>query len=167
MTKLTTSMELTQKDIDEVVEMSNYNSMMTLVSIIKDLKSLQARLELGEKVKFENKVLTIDSYKKLVENNFSTYIYKSVFKDSIIKGKVYFDIINTEPGIDLSYTEDKENKLYSWIADINKEFCLMKLNPTGVIYIRNNKTNQYIDFISEKGNHYKFDSETGKIIEIM
>ena len=31
------------------------------------------------------------------------------------------------------------------VTDINKEFCLMKLNPTGVIYIRNNKTHQYID----------------------
>lgn len=167
MSNLQKSMNLTQKDIDEVVELTQYNSMTTLTTVIRDLKSLQARIELGEKVKFEGTVLDMNKYKKLVEDNFSTYVFKSVFKETILKNKVFFNIVNTEPGIDLEYTGDNENKLYSWIADINKEFCLMKLNPTGVIYIRNNKTHQYIDFISEKGNHYKYDSETGKIIEIM
>ena len=167
MSNLQKSMNLTQKDIDEVVELTQYNSMTTLTTVIRDLKSLQARIELGEKVKFEGTVLDMNKYKKLIEDNFSTYVFKSVFKETILKNKVFFNVVNTEPGIDLEYTGDSENKLYSWIADINKEFCLMKLNPTGVIYIRNNKTHQYIDFISEKGNHYKYDSETGKIIEIM
>lgn len=167
MTNLQSIMELTQKDLDEIVELSTYNSMGTISTIIKELKAFRARISIGEKIRYNGDIITDEILRKIVEDNFSVYIYKAVFKEAKILNKVYFNVDNTEPGIDLVYTSDKPNKLFSWIADIDKEFCLIKLNPTGVIYIRNNSTRQIIPFISEKGNNYIYDEETGKIIEIM
>lgn len=168
MVNLANIMELKQSDIDEVVELTTYGSMVTITSVINELKGLEARIEFEEKIKFEGKPITKASYEKLVERNFSTYIFKAVFKEAILKHKVFFKIENTEPGIDLIYSAQTPGKLFKWIADIDARYCLMRLVPTNIIYIRDSYSKQVIGpYLSEKGNYYLYNEEKGKIEEIM
>lgn len=154
--------------LNELIEYSNYNSRGTLNMVVKLLTTIKERLIRGDKIKLENgKNLTLDSFEDLLDEKFTVYITKAVYKDRPLKHKVYFNVENSELGLDLVYSDTTENKLFRWLADVDEEYSLMELIPTGVVYIRNSKTRQIIPFVSEKGNYYTYSAKEGKIKEIM
>ena len=101
----------------------------------------------------------------MVEENFPTYVLKGVFTKVNLKHKVFFKLENTDEGMDLVYTGEDENKLFKWIADLNNEQCLMRLLPTNVVYIRNNKNHTYVPFVTAHNSCYMYDENDGKIKE--
>lgn len=159
---------LRKEDIKDLTECTGYNSMGTLNWVIDMLQILKERIQLGNKIKNElsGEYFTEKSFQEFVYDTFCEYVAKGVFKDKILKGKVYFNIKNSEPGLDLVYTGNVSNKLFKWIADIDDEYCLMQLIPTSVVYIRNNKTKTMTPFLSEKNSCYIYDEKDGKIKEV-
>lgn len=154
--------------LKELVDSIGYGSRGTINMVVSLLTILKERIIRGDKIKLEKTgdYLTLDSFEKLLEDEFTVYITKAVFKDRILYNKVFFQIENSEPGLDLVYSGSKENKLFRWIADIDEEYSLLELIPTNVVYIRNSYTKQLLPFISEKGNYYTYSEEEGKIKEI-
>lgn len=155
--------------LNELIEYTGYGSRGTLNMVVSLLVTLKDRIQRGDKIKLEKTgdFLTLESFEKLLAEEFTDYITKAVFKERILSHKVFFQVENSEPGLDLIYSGTKENKLFRWIADIDEEYSLLELIPTGVVYIRNSQTRQLIPFISEKGNYYIYSEEEGKIKEIM
>lgn len=137
--------------------------------VVSLLVTLKDRIQRGDKIKLEKsgEFLTLESFENLLETEFTAYITKAVFKERVLSHKVFFQVENSESGLDLVYSGTEENKLFSWIADIDEEYSLLELIPTGVVYIRNSQTRQLTPFISEKGNYYIYSKEEGKIKEIM
>lgn len=155
--------------LKELVNYTGYGSRGTINMVVSLLVTLKERILRGDKIKLEKTgdTLTLDSFEKLLEEEFTTYITKAVFKDKVLSHKVFFNVENSESGLDLVYSGSKENKLFRWIADIDEEYSLIELIPTGVVYIRNSQTRQLTPFISEKGNYYIYSEKEGKIKEIM
>lgn len=155
--------------LNEFIEYAGYGSRGTINMVVSLLTTLKDRIQRGDKIKLEKTgdFLTLESFEKLLAEEFTDYITKAVFKERVLSHKVFFQVENSEPGLDLIYSGTKENKLFCWIADIDEEYSLLKLIPTGVVYIRNSQTRQLIPFISEKGNYYIYSEEEGKIKEIM
>ncbi len=155
--------------LKELVDYTGYGSRGTINMVVSLLVTLKERIQRGDKIKLEKTgdTLSLESFEKLLEEEFTTYIAKAVFKEKILSHKVYFNVENSEPGLDLIYSGSKENKLFRWIADIDEEYSLLELIPTSVVYIRNSQTRQMIPFISENGNYYIYSEEEGKIKEIM
>jgi len=155
--------------LKELVDYTGYGSRGTLNMVVSLLVTLKDRIKRGDKIKLEKTgdYLTLGSFEKLLEEEFTTYITKAVFKERVLSHKVFFNVENSESGLDLIYSGSNENKLFRWIADIDEEYSLLELIPTSVVYIRNSQTRQLIPFISEKGNHYIYSQEEGKIKEIM
>ena len=56
-------------------------------------------------------------------------------------------------------------KTYRWISSLSKRFSLVEMIATGIVYIKDNKTNTYSPFISENGKYCQYNTELGKIIE--
>jgi len=159
---------LTDEILDSINELTTYKSMGSLNWAVRLLKSLKDRISVGQKIIYETsgEGLTIETFRDLVEDRFSTYVLKATFKDTNLKNKVFFNIENTEPGLDLIYTGSDKNKLFRWIADIDDEYSLMELIPTKVVYIRHSQTRQIIPFLSEKNSCYIYDDLDGKIKEV-
>ncbi len=155
--------------LKELVDYTGYGSRGTLNMVVSLLVTLKDRIQRGDKIKLEKTgdYLTLGSFEKLLEEEFTTYITKAVFKERVLSHKVFFNVENSESGLDLIYSGSNENKLFRWIADIDEEYSLLELIPTSVVYIRNSQTRQLIPFISEKGNHYIYSQKEGKIKEIM
>lgn len=155
--------------LNELVDCIGYGSRGTINMVVSLLTTIKERIIGGDRIKLEKtgEYLTLDSFEKLLEDEFTIYVTKAVFKERVLKHKVFFKVENSEPGLDLIYSGKKENKLFRWIADIDEEYALLQLIPTGVVYIRNSNTRQLVPFISEKGNYYTYSEEEGKILEIM
>ena len=62
--------------------------------------------------------------------------------------------------------EQKENKLFRWIADINENESLVRVLPTNVVYIRNIKLGSLTPFVTEHNNVYVYNEKTGRIEEV-
>lgn len=155
--------------LKELTDYAGYGSRGTINMVVSLLVTLKERIQRGDKIKLEKTgdALTLDSFENLLEEEFTTYITKAVFKEKVLSHKVFFNVENSDPGLDLVYSGSKENKLFRWIADIDEEYSLLMLIPTSVVYIRNSQTRQLTPFISEKGNYYVYSEEEGKIKEIM
>ena len=155
--------------LKEMIDYTGYGSRGTINMVVSLLVTLKERIQRGDKIKLEKTgdFLTLESFENLLEDEFSTYITKAVFKERILSHKVFFQVENSKEGLDLVYSGSKENKLFRWIADIDEEYSLLELIPTNVVYIRNSQTKQLTPFISEKGNYYTYSEEEGKIKEIM
>ena len=155
--------------LKELVDDIGYGSRGTINMVVDLLKTIKERIIRGDKIRLEKtgEILTLTSFEKLLEDEFTIFVTKAVFKDKILPHKVFFQIENSEPGLDLVYSGSKENKLFQWIADIDEEYSLLELLPTHVVYIRNSQTRQLLPFISEKGNYYVYSQHEGKIKEIM
>lgn len=160
-----------EKFLDELIECCSYGSIGTLNWVIDVLQIIKERVENGQKIKYEIEdegsiFLDLDSLKILITQYFPDYVLKGVFTKVNLKNKVFFKLENTSEGMDLVYTGNSENKLFKWIADINKEQCLMRILPTNVVYIRNNRNNTYTPFVTEHNSSYIYDETDGKIKEI-
>lgn len=167
--KITRIDTLDNQLLQELIDSIGYGSRGTINMVVSLLTTLKERIIRGDKIKLEKtgEYLTLDSFEKLLEDEFTIYVTKAVFKDRILPHKVFFQVENSEPGLDLIYSGSKENKLFRWIADIDEEYSLLELIPTNVVYIRNSYTRQMFPFISEKGNYYTYSEQEGKIKEIM
>lgn len=159
---------LTNEYVKAMTDCIGYNSMGTMNWVVDMLETLKARITLGVKIKYEKtgKYFTESSFKDFVYENFCDCIAKSVFKEKVLKGKVYFDIKNTPAGLGLVYTGKDKNKLMRWLADIDDEYSLVVCVPTKVVYMRNNEKKTLTPFMSENFKGYVYDEEDGKIKEI-
>ena len=159
--------ELTDSMINDLVEYCSYGSMGTLNAVVASLETIKTRIQLGQKIKYNDKYLTLDSYQKLIANNFCEYILKAVFKHVDLKKKVFFKLENTEKGMDLVYTGNNSNKTFKWIADLDEETSLIRVLPNNVVYIRvvNKNGISISPFVTEHNSCYYYDEIDGQIKE--
>lgn len=166
---IATRTDVLQKDfMKEVADLTTYNSMGSLNLAADILSIIAERINRGDIIINEetNTKLTTDSFKLLISTMFTDYVIKKVYSSITLKGKVYFDIENSDLGLDLVYTGKSQNKLFKWIADIDDEYSLVELIPTGVVYIRYSKTKQLTPFLSENNSCYVYSETDGKIREV-
>jgi hypothetical protein len=151
----------------ELEEDCTYGSLGTLNATIDTLEILKDRLLSGQIITYKGERLFMGEFERIIIDNFPTYVYKGLFKDRNLNHKVYFKLENTPEGMDLVYTGQDENKLFKWIADINKEQSLLRILPTNVVYIRTiNKQGLTISpFVTEHNSCYVYDEDSGKIKE--
>ena len=62
--------------------------------------------------------------------------------------------------------DSSRNKTYEWISSLSERFSLVQMIATGIVYIKDIKTNTYQPFISGNGKYCRYDKEAGKIIEL-
>lgn len=171
--KLSETNIITDEILNEMVEYTTYGSIGMLNWVIDGLQIVAEKIKGKQVVRYEksDEPLTMKTFKELVESKFGEYVIKGTFKkydinETLSKEKVFFDIKNTPEGLDLVYTGNNENKLFTWIADINEDYSLVQLIPTGVVYIRHSKTKQISPFLSEHNSCYIYDNKDGKIKEV-
>ena len=49
---------------------------------------------------------------------------------------------------------------------LSKRFSLVEMIATGIVYVKDTRTNTYQPFISGKGKYCKYDKEKGILVEI-
>lgn len=62
--------------------------------------------------------------------------------------------------------DSSKNKTYEWISSLSERFSLVQMIATGVVYLKDVKTNTYQPFISENGKYCRYDKEKGQIREL-
>ena len=95
--------------LKEMIDYTGYGSRGTINMVVSLLVTLKERIQRGDKIKLEKTgdFLTLESFEKLLEDEFSTYITKAVFKDRILSHKVFFQVENSKEGLDLVYSGSK------------------------------------------------------------
>ena len=159
---------LSKKLIDQLQESMNYSSISFISWTIEVLKLLKARIERGDKITDEDSGVTYDliTFHKFVEENFSTYITGQVFNTSIRAQKVYFTLEACPGGYNLLMADDGNQKTYRWISSLSKRFSLVEMIATGIVYIKDTRTDTYQPFISENGKYCKYNKDLGKLTEL-
>ena len=59
-----------------------------------------------------------------------------------------------------------KEKTYQWISSLSERFSLVEMISTGIVYIKDNREDTYMPFISEHGKYCRYDSAKGKILEL-
>lgn len=164
----TKSNVLTRKLIDQLQESMTYSSISFINWTIETLKLIKARLQRGDRITDEvsGEVYTLHSFQAFVEKNFSSYIASQVFAEPAKQEKIYFSLRACENGYDLVAATSDSNKTYSWISSLSKRFSLVEMIATGIVYVKDTRTDTYQPFISGNGKYCRYDKETGRIIEI-
>ena len=164
----TKSNVLTKKLIDQLLESMTYSSISFINWTIEVLKLLKARIERGDKIKDETTGVIYDLYtfRQFVENNFSTYITGQVFNTSIRSQKIYFTLEACPGGYNLLMADSGNEKTYRWISSLSKRFSLVEMIATGIVYVKDTRTNTYQPFISGNGKYCRYDVEKGQIVEL-
>ena len=159
---------LSKKLIDQLQESMNYSSISFISWTIEVLKLLKARIERGDKITDEVSGVTYDliTFHKFVEENFCTYITGQVFNTSIRAQKVYFTLEACPGGYNLLMADDGNQKTYRWISSLSKRFSLVEMIATGIVYIKDTRTDTYQPFISENGKYCKYNKDLGKLTEL-
>jgi len=152
---------LSKKLVDQLQESMSYSSISFINWTIEVLKLLKARIERGDKLTDETTGVTYDlqSFRKFVEDNFSDYITGQVFA-------VYFSLESCPGGYNLIMADDGNQKTYRWISSLSKRFSLVEMIATGIVYVKDNRTDTYQPFISENGKYCKYNKDTGMIVEL-
>lgn len=159
---------LSRKLIDQLLESMNYNSISFINWTIDVLSLIKTRLKRGDRITDEvsGEVYTLQSFRKFVETNFSSYITSQVFKESSRPEKIYFSLTPCEGGYSLLAADSDRNKTYEWISSLSKRFSLVQMIATGIVYVKDTRTNTYQPFISENGKYCRYDREHGIIVEV-
>lgn len=159
--------EISDEIINTFNEYCNYGSIGTLNAVIDALEGLRIRIELGQKIKYNGKYLTLKTYQELINDNFCEYVLKGVFKNINLKDKVFFKLENTKEGMNLIYTGENSNKFFKWIADLDEETSLIRALPNNVVYVRTINKNgiSITPFVTEHNSCYYYDEINGKIKE--
>ena len=159
---------LSKNLIAELMESMNYSSISFINWTVEVLKIIKTRLERGDKITDEVSKITYDmkSFRKFVETNFSSYITSQVFDAPDKAEKVYFSLEASEDGhtYNMVMTSSSKNKTYKWISSLSERFSLVEMIATGIVYLKDNKTNTYQPFISKNGKYCRYDVEKGQII---
>lgn len=158
---------LSKELITQLMEVTNYNSFTLINWSIDVLKIIKTRVDRGDKITDEvSKVIySAPELKNFVKKHFSSYIYSQVYTDSLKSEKIYFQLERCEDGYNLVMAPSANEKTYRWISSLSKRFSLVEMIATGIVYIKDNKTNTYSPFISENGKYCQYNTELGKIIE--
>ena len=159
---------LSRKLIDQLLESMNYSSISFINWTVEVLRVIRTRLDRGDKIRDEvsSEIYTPASFHAFVKKNFSSYIESQVFSDPAHAEKIYFSLEPCEDGYSLLMADSSNNKTYEWISSLSERFSLVQMIATGVVYIKDTRTNTYQPFISEKGKYCRYDKETGHIVEI-
>lgn len=146
---------------------SEYNSMGTLNLVIRCLNAIKERIQSGQRIYFtgDGDYLNEFSFRRFVVGTFSSYIYNQVYPKDQRYEDCYFKLNNTEEGLELVYTGQKENRLFHNIAKISDQYSLVALIPTNVVYIHDMEVGTYSLFQSEHNSCYVYDFNKGKILE--
>ena len=166
--RLLTTDRITPEDTKEMTEYETYGSMGCLSMVVGMLLSLQERIKRGDVITHEagKEVFNEKSFKKYVETHFSAYVIKELYKETRLLKNVFFKLENTEQGMDIVYNENRPNKLFKWIADLDEVYSLVYVRFNHVVYIQNRKTQDVELLYSEHNNCYIYDEEDGKIKEV-
>ncbi|MBS6396142.1 MAG: hypothetical protein KH452_03165 [Clostridiales bacterium] len=159
---------LSKELISNLLESMQYSSISFIEWTIDVLKILRTRIERGDKIKDEVSGIIYDkkSFQEFVKKNFSSYIYSQTFMDPKKAEKVYFTMEACEGGYNLVMAASSKEKTYKWISSLSERFSLVEMIATGIVYIKDNKNNSYMPFISENGKYCRYDVEAGKILEL-
>ena len=159
---------LSKQLVDQLQESMTYSSISFINWTIEVLKLLKARIERGDKIKNETTGVIYDLYtfRQFVENNFSTYITGQVFNTSIRSQKIYFTLEACPGGYNLLMADSGNEKTYRWISSLSKRFSLVEMIATGIVYVKDNRTDTYQPFISENGKDCKYNKDLGTLTEL-
>lgn len=154
--------------ISHLLESMEYSSISFINWTIGVLKIIRTRLERGDRITDEvsHITYTLDTFHQFVRENFSPYIESEVFSDTGKGEKVYFSLEACEDGYNLLMTNSSKNKTYEWISSLSERFSLVQMIATGIVYIKDVKSNTYQPFISEHGKYCRYNKETGHIVEV-
>ena len=161
---------LSRKLIDQLQESMSYSSISFINWAIEVLTLVRNRLERGDRITDEvsGEVYTVSSFQNFVKDNFSSYIASQVFKEtpSSHPEKIYYTLTPCEGGYSLVTADSGDNKTYEWISSLSKRFSLVEMIATGIVYVKDNRTDTYQPFISENGKYCKYNKDTGMIVEL-
>lgn len=151
---------LSEKLISQLLESMEYSSISFINWSIEVLKLIRVRIERGDKIKDEvsGEIYTKKSFHAFVKKHFSSYIESQVFADPAKAEKIYFSLEPCKDGeYNLVMAESSKKKVYEWISSLNERFSLVQMISTGIVYIKDIRSNTYQPFISKNGKycHYK------------
>ena len=143
---------LSKKLIDQLQESMSYSSISFINWAIEVLTLVRNRLERGDRITDEvsGEVYTVSSFQNFVKENFSSYIASQVFKETP----------SSHPA------DSGDNKTYEWISSLSKRFSLVQMIATGIVYVKDIRTNTYQPFISANGKYCKYDKLKGILVEV-
>ena len=161
---------LSRKLIEQLMESMNYSSISFINWTVEVLKIIKTRLERGDKITDEVSGITYDikSFRNFVSTNFSSYITSQVFDAPDKAEKVYFSLEATDDGhaYNMVMASSSKNKTYKWISSLSERFSLVEMIATGIVYLKDNRTDTYQPFISGNGKYCRYNAETGQIVEL-
>ena len=159
---------LTKKLIDQLQESMTYSSISFINWTIEVLTLIKNRLERGDRITDEVSGITytMDSFYNFVKDHFSSYILSQVFDDPAHAEKVYFSLEPCDGGYNLVMADSSHNKTYEWISSLSERFSLVHMISTGIVYLKDVKTNTYQPFISGNGKYCRYDKESGHLVEL-
>ena len=64
------------------------------------------------------------------------------------------------------WQSSSKNKTYKWISSLSERFSLVEMIATGIVYLKDNRTDTYQPFISGNGKYCRYDVEKGQIVEL-
>lgn len=159
---------LSRQLIEQLLESMQYSSISFINWTVEVLRLIKTRLNRGDKITDEvsGDVYTLSSFHDFVEKNFSSYITSQVFAEPSKAEKVYFSLDPCEGGYNLLMAPSSKEKTYAWISSLSERFSLVEMIATGIVYVKDNKTNTYQPFISGNGKYCRYDKETGRLLEV-
>lgn len=159
---------LSKELITQLLESMDYAGISFINWTIDVLKILKNRVDRGDVIIDEVSldIYTKDTLKKFIKTNFSSYIYSQVYTTDPRKAeKIYFQLERCDDGYNLVMAPSSKEKTYRWISSLSERFSLVEMIATGIVYVKDTKTNLYTPFISENGKFCKYEKEVGRIIE--
>lgn len=159
---------LSKKLIDQLQESMTYSSISFINWTIEVLTLIKNRLERGDRITDEvsGEIYTTKTFQKFVKENFSSYITSQVFKEIAKPEKIYFSLKSCEGGYSLIAADSDSEKTYRWISSLSKRFSLVEMIATGIVYVKDIRTDTYQPFISESGRYCRYNKEKGILVEI-
>ena len=143
---------LSKQLVDQLQESMTYSSISFINWTIEVLTLIKNRLERGDRIidEVSGEVYTTKTFQKFVKENFSSYITSQVFKEVVKPEKIYFSLKACDGG-------------YSMIAADSDS---VEMIATGVVYVKDVRTDTYQPFISGNGKYCRYDKEKGILVEI-
>ena len=159
---------LSKELISNLLESMEYSSISFINWTIDVLKILKTRIDRGDKITDAVSKVVYDkkSFQAFVKKNFSSYIFSQVFADPKKAEKVYFHLESCDGGYNLIKSPSSQEETNRWISSLSERFSLVEMIATGVLYVKDNRKDTYMPFISEHGKYCRYDQKTGKILEL-
>ena len=164
----THSSTLSKQLIDSLLESMEYSSISFINWTVDVLRIIKTRLDRGDSIVDEvsHEQYTAKTFRSFVKKNFSSYIFSQIYAAPGSAEKVYFQLEACEGGYNLVMAPTANEKTYEWISSLSERFSLVKMAATGIVYIKDIRNNSYSPFISENGQYCRYETSTGRILEI-